>query len=248
MSETASRIDAASQAQRHAADPSGSRFASANAGSGKTHVLVSRVSRLLIAGVAPDKILCLTYTKAAASEMQTRLFETLGEWSVMPEAALDQALEKLFGHKNHGVKLSSARALFAKALETPGGLKVQTIHAFCEFVLSRFPVEIGLLPGFETLQDEERLLLLKQAEEEVLSQAKLNPNGEIAKAVRFFAATSADMTLEKHFAWMGKNIYGIARWKDKGGITPLAEHLNIQLGTTPDDIKRQVWALSLIHI
>ena len=146
-------IEAASKAQRHAADPSGSRFASANAGSGKTHVLVNRVSRLLIAGVAPDQILCLTYTKAAASEMQTRLFETLGEWSVMPESDLDKALGRLFGGTDHGVKLSSARALFAKALETPGGLKVQTIHAFCEFVLSRFPVEIGLLPGFETLQD-----------------------------------------------------------------------------------------------
>ena len=241
VSETASRIDAASQAQRHAADPSGSRFASANAGSGKTHVLVSRVSRLLIAGVAPDKILCLTYTKAAASEMQTRLFESLGEWSVMPETALDQALEKLFGHKNHGVKLSSARALFAKALETPGGLKVQTIHAFCEFVLSRFPVEIGLLPGFETLQDEERLLLLKQAEKEVLSQAKLNPNGDIANAVRFFAATSADMTLEKHFAWMGYNIYGIQRWENEGGLAPLAKHLNLPLGTQPDDICAAAW-------
>ena len=235
-------IEAASKAQRHAADPSGSRFASANAGSGKTHVLVNRVSRLLIAGVAPDQILCLTYTKAAASEMQTRLFETLGEWSVMPESDLDKALGRLFGGTDHGVKLSSARALFAKALETPGGLKVQTIHAFCEFVLSRFPVEIGLLPGFETLQDEERILLLAQAEEGLLRQAQANPEGEIARALQFFAASSADMTLQKHFAWMGYNIYGIARWKDKGGVTPLADHLNIPLGTTPDDICEQGWA------
>jgi len=158
------KIEAASAAQRHAADPSGTRFASANAGSGKTHVLVNRVSRLLIGGVAPDKILCLTYTKAAASEMQTRLFEKLGNWSVLPEDNLDAELSKLFGRKDHGVKLSTARALFAKALETPGGLKVQTIHAFCEFVLSRFPLETGLLPGFETLQDEDRLQLLAQAE------------------------------------------------------------------------------------
>lgn len=241
MTDLAAKFEAASKAQRHASDPSGSRFASANAGSGKTHVLVSRVSRLLLSKVEPDKILCLTYTKAAASEMQTRLFETLGGWSVMPEVALDKALVDLFGREDHGVKLSSARALFAKALETPGGLKVQTIHAFCEFVLSRFPVEIGLLPGFETLQDEERLTLLGQAEESLLKQAQADPEGEIAKAIQFFAATSADITLQKHFAWMGKNIYGIRRWQEQGGTAPLAAHLNIPPGTIADDICAQAW-------
>ena len=111
VTDLAAKILAASKAQDHAADPSGTRFASANAGSGKTHVLVNRVSRLLIAGVAPDQILCLTYTKAAASEMQTRLFEKLGKWSVRPEAELDDALGQLFARQDHGVKLSAARAL-----------------------------------------------------------------------------------------------------------------------------------------
>ena len=242
MSNRIEKIEAASAAQRHAADPSGSRFASANAGSGKTHVLVNRVSRLLIAGVAPDHILCLTYTKAAASEMQTRLFEKLGKWSVMSEAALNDELVKLFGHKNHGVELSQARALFAKALETPGGLKVQTIHAFCEFVLSRFPIETGLLPGFEILQDEERERLLKQAETSLLESAQSEPDGEIAKAIRFFAAGSADVTLQDHFKWMGYNIYGIQRWAENGGVAPLAEKLGMAVGTSVEDICRDAWA------
>ena len=242
MSDRIAKIQAASAAQRHAADPSGSRFASANAGSGKTHVLVNRVSRLLIAGVAPDHILCLTYTKAAASEMQTRLFEKLGEWSVMSEASLNEELVKLFGEKNHGVKLSKARALFAKALETPGGLKVQTIHAFCEFVLSRFPIETGLLPGFEILQDQERLDLLKHAETSLLESAQAEPDGEIAQAIRFFAAGASDVTLQDHFTWMGYNIYGIQRWAENGGVAPLAQELGLPLGTSVEDICRDAWA------
>ena len=241
VSDKLAKIEAASAAQRHAADPSGSRFASANAGSGKTHVLVNRVSQLLIAGVAPDHILCLTYTKAAASEMQTRLFEKLGKWSVMSEAALNEELVKLFGREDHGVKLSKARALFAKALETPGGLKVQTIHAFCEFVLSRFPIEIELLPGFETLQDAERIKLLTDAEESLLKQAQDDPKGDIAAAFRLFAAQSADVTLQDHFKWMGYNIYGIQRWEEGGGVAPLADKLGIAIGTSVDDICRAAW-------
>jgi len=240
--ELAEKLRAASMAQDHASDPSGSRFASANAGSGKTHVLVNRVSRLLISGVAPDHILCLTYTKAAASEMQTRLFQKLGTWSVLPQDALDKELAKLFGRPDHGIALPTARALFAKALETPGGLKVQTIHAFCEFVLSRFPVEVGLLPGFETLQDAERLEILAAAQTHLLETARDDPDGEIASALRFFASQSADRTLEGYFNWMGHNIYAISRWEAAGGIRALAADLQIKPGTQPQDIEAQSWA------
>ncbi len=235
------KLAAASAAQDHASDPAGSRFASANAGSGKTHVLVNRVSRLLIAGVAPDHILCLTYTKAAASEMQSRLFQKLGTWSVLPEAELDKELAKLFGRVDHGIALPTARALFAKALETPGGLKVQTIHAFCEFVLSRFPIEVGLLPGFDTLQDEERLELLAQTEMQLLQQAHDAPNSDVAKAFRFFAAQSSDRTIADYFNWMGHNLYAIERWKSQGGLAQLALDLNLSLEMSPQDIYAQSW-------
>lgn len=143
------------KAQHQAANPSASRLASANAGSGKTRVLVDRVSRILLQGVPPEKILCLTYTKAPASEMQSRLFKTLGDWSIWEDEKLNDALETLMGVKDHGVSLKTARQLFAKALETPEGLKVQTIHAFCERILARFPIEAGILPGFEPIDDSE---------------------------------------------------------------------------------------------
>ncbi|MES2034961.1 MAG: UvrD-helicase domain-containing protein, partial [Pseudomonadota bacterium] len=126
--------------QRRAADPSLNAFVTANAGSGKTKTLIDRVARLLLREVQPAAILCVTYTKAAAAEMQRRLFEVLGGWSVMEDEALQDELAKLEGDDagpRDAIALSKARMLFAKALETPGGLKIQTIHAFCEKLLRR---------------------------------------------------------------------------------------------------------------
>ena len=142
--------------QRVAADPRISAFVTANAGSGKTKTLIDRVARLLLEGVEPQAILCVTYTKAAAAEMQRRLFERLGKWSVTSDADLKAELIKLVGDGEvyDAGRLSKARALFAKALETPGGLKIQTIHAFCEKLLRRFPLEAGVSPGFTVMDDQ----------------------------------------------------------------------------------------------
>jgi ATP-dependent helicase/nuclease subunit A len=149
-------LDLTIDPQRIAADPAISAFVTANAGSGKTKTLIDRVARLLLAGSSPEAILCVTYTKAAAAEMQRRLFERLGEWCVTPDVKLREQLGALegrdptsFSHKD----LSEARGLFAKALETPGGLKIQTIHAFCEKLLRRFPLEAGVSPGFQVMDD-----------------------------------------------------------------------------------------------
>ncbi|MBI1200591.1 MAG: double-strand break repair helicase AddA [Phenylobacterium sp.] len=139
--------------QATAADPRLSAFVTANAGSGKTKTLIDRVARLLLAGAEPQAILCVTYTKAAAAEMQRRLFGLLGGWSVLDDAALAAELAKLEARAFAPAELSKARALFARALETPGGLKIQTIHAFCEKLLRRFPLEAGVSPGFRVMDD-----------------------------------------------------------------------------------------------
>ncbi len=143
--------DDATTRQIEAADPTANTWLSANAGSGKTRVLTNRVARLLLTGVSPQNILCLTYTKAAASEMQNRLFGTLGAWAMKPEADLRDALHAL------GVDdiddLAQARRLFAAAIETPGGLKIQTIHSFCAAILRRFPLEAGVSPQFQEMDD-----------------------------------------------------------------------------------------------
>ncbi len=143
----------ATKAQIAAAWPARSAWVSANAGSGKTRVLTNRVARLLLGGTAPGRILCLTFTKAAAAEMQNRLFKQLGEWAMMPDTPLRAALSALGEDNLPDTQLLHARSLFARALETPGGLKIQTIHAFCESLLHRFPLEARVSPDFE-LMDE----------------------------------------------------------------------------------------------
>lgn len=142
--------DDATLAQMKAADPASSVWLSANAGSGKTKVLTDRVARLLLEDVPPERILCLTYTKAAASEMQNRLFHTLGGWSMLDDGALRDKLAQLGLTQSEITSelCKSARTLFARAIETPGGLKIQTIHSFCAGLLRRFPMEAGVSPNF----------------------------------------------------------------------------------------------------
>lgn len=158
------RIAATTEAQRRAADPRRSVWARANAGAGKTTVLIDRMARLLLDGASPGRILGITYTKAAASHMQTKLFERLGRWTVASDAALRDDLRRLDpALQLTDTRLRAARTLFARALETPGGLKVQTIHAFCQSVLRRFPLEAGVPPGFEVAQDAQAELLALDA-------------------------------------------------------------------------------------
>ena len=152
--------DDATARQIKAARPDASTWLAANAGSGKTRVLTDRVARLLLDGVEPQHILCLTYTKAAASEMQNRLFRRLGEWAMRGNADLTDSLEEL------GVtgaitpdRLRDARRLFARAIETPGGLKIQTIHSFCASLLRRFPLEARVSPQFTEIEDRAADLL-----------------------------------------------------------------------------------------
>ena len=181
--------------QARAANPRLSAFVTANAGSGKTKTLIDRVARLLLAGASPDEILCVTYTKAAAAEMQNRLFELLGDWSVLKDPELRDKLADLEGRAPSGYssgELSAARALFARALETPGGLRIQTLHAFCEKLLRRFPLEAGISPGFEVLDDLAAAQLAKSARLGLALQV-LKGDGRIAEA---YARLSVDMAFD----------------------------------------------------
>jgi ATP-dependent helicase/nuclease subunit A len=157
--------------QLAAAEPEASVWVMANAGSGKTHVLVNRVIRLLLAGFAPQSILCLTFTKAAAAEMSLRLFAQLAGWISLDDAALRAAMQELGLAQPSAAALARARRLFAIAIETPGGLKIQTIHAFCEKLLQLFPAESGLAPGFHVMEEAEQKLLLEEARNLALAQA-----------------------------------------------------------------------------
>ena len=180
----------ATERQVQAARPDASTWLAANAGSGKTRVLTDRVARLLLDGVQPQHILCLTYTKAAASEMQNRLFKRLGEWAMLDDGKLLSQLTDL------GVegavtpdRLAQARTLFARAIETPGGLKIQTIHSFCASLLRRFPLEAGVSPQFSEMEDRAAALL----REEIVEDFADGPQAPLVEDVaRFVTDTGFD--------------------------------------------------------
>lgn len=170
--------------QEIAADPRASVFVSANAGSGKTHVLVNRVIRLLLAGAKPEQILCVTFTKAAASEMLSRLFARLGEFSVLPLDELQAELGKLQrGWKYGEDDLLRARRLFAQALETPGGLKIRTIHSFCESLIRQFPLEAGVSPAFRLVEGRELEELQQRVQDEMGEAIVAGSEPELADAL-----------------------------------------------------------------
>lgn len=177
MSPSNPRIEEAKLAQRKAADPAGSVWVAANAGSGKTRVLVDRVARLLLSGAPPHAILCLTFTKAAAAEMRARLSRRLGAWTAMTGEQLRADLADLAGD---GIAIDAelearARRLFAATIDAPGGMRVQTIHSFCELLLRRFPVEAGVGVSFAIADDNETRALLAEARDRMFDDAAREP-------------------------------------------------------------------------
>jgi len=170
------------EAQRTASDPKLTAWVSANAGSGKTHVLTQRVIRLLLEGVTPSRILCLTFTKAAAANMSLRVFDTLAKWTALDDPALEQEIRATGANFSHE-SLAFARRLFARTVETPGGLKIQTIHAFCERLLHLFPFEANVASHFRVIEEEEQAELLQQARDATLIEAGQNPASDLGKAL-----------------------------------------------------------------
>jgi len=168
-----------------AADPSSSVWVSASAGTGKTHVLANRVLRLMLAGTLPHRILCLTYTRAAAAQMANRINETLGRWTLATDTELTAELEALFEAQVDAEILRRARRLFAQVLDVPGGLKIQTLHAFCQSLLGRFPVEAQLPPHFDLMDQRTAAELMAEASQSVLSRAQSASETPLAQALAF---------------------------------------------------------------
>lgn len=209
------RIPAETLRQQFASsDPGVTAWVSANAGSGKTHVLTQRVIRLMLAGNAADRILCLTFTKAAAANMKNRIFDTLAQWVMLEDAALDEAIENLSGQAPSSKQRREARTLFAKALDTPGGLKIQTIHAFCESLLHQFPLEANVPGHFETLQELGQADLLAQAKADVLSGRSTDAS-VLDHYAALNAAVSAD-AIEKGISEIIAKRNRFSRWSEDG--------------------------------
>lgn len=158
--------------QRRASHPAHSVWVSASAGSGKTKVLTDRVLSLLLTGTRPERILCITFTKAAAAEMANRLNSILGQWATMAQADLHDRIADLLGRRPDVKTVILARQLFARVLDTPGGLKIQTVHSFCQSLLGRFPLEARVPPQFQVLDDRSAAEMMARARDTVLRAAE----------------------------------------------------------------------------
>jgi ATP-dependent helicase/nuclease subunit A len=169
-------------AQQRASNPASSAWVSANAGSGKTHVLAQRVLRLLIDGAPPSGLLCLTFTKAAAANMSARVFKNLSDWTSLKDDALARAIVETGAPAPDAAGLGFARRLFARAIETPGGLKIHTIHAFCERLLHLFPFEANVAAGFRVAEEREAALLMEEARARAFAAALRSPQRDEAIA------------------------------------------------------------------
>ncbi len=206
MARTPDLLPLAEKQQRlRATDPALHAWVAANAGSGKTSILRNRVIRLLLAGATPDRILCLTYTKAAAAEMQNRIFEELARWVGLDDPALDAAIGMMLRPEPgpaglSPVQLEQARTLFARAIETPGGLKIQTIHAFAERILRLFPLESGVPLNFEILDEASAQGLQEEARQTILGRAIVDPGNPLGRAFQTLLDSSGLATFEKTLA------------------------------------------------
>jgi len=242
--------------QRKASDPIVSAWVSANAGSGKTHVLTLRVLRLLFDGAPPAQILGLTFTKAAAANMADRLFRALAEWARLDDETLARDIRDLRGGDVSPDDLLAARRLFARAIETPGGLKIQTLHAFCERLLQLFPFEANVPAHFRVLDEREAKALMREARDRSLVALRACASGASALELVAREAGTArfdDLLSEaKNFADVLEEFNDPARYsqalRNRLGLPPGVTAARVEaemLGGEDEGKLREIWARRL---
>ncbi len=229
--------------QRRAADPAHSSWVAASAGTGKTSVLVDRIQNLLLNGTAPQKILCLTFTKAAAKEMVKRLMERLGQWVTLSDADLSTHIQALSGAKPDDKRLERARRLFADVLDAPGGLRIDTIHAFCQALLQRFPLEANLPPHFQVMEERGAAELLRACRDEVLSRARGAEGSPLAISLEIVTARTAENEFNE---LMNELVHERGRLerllRENAGVDGLIFRLREELGLAADTTEMTVLA------
>ncbi|MCZ8182799.1 MAG: double-strand break repair helicase AddA [Beijerinckiaceae bacterium] len=253
MTRTPDLLPLAEKQQRlRATDPALHAWVAANAGSGKTSILRNRVIRLLLSGAAPDRILCLTYTKAAAAEMQNRIFEELARWVGLDDPALDEAIGAMLRPEPGPAgftppQLEQARTLFARAIETPGGLKIQTIHAFAERILRLFPLESGVPLNFEILDEASAQGLLEEARQAILARSIRDGSSALGRAFQVLLDSSGLGAFEKTLTTATGLLAGLAIRGEtlpppEGREASLRRLLGLLPGEGPAEAVQRAWA------
>jgi ATP-dependent helicase/nuclease subunit A len=219
-----SRGGALTAQQRAATDPAVSAWVGASAGSGKTQVLISRILRLLLTGVAPHRILCLTYTRAAAAEMANRVGQALSAWA----AGDTTPVTGLLGRTPTAEEAALARRLFAQVVDAPEGLWIETIHGFCQSLLARFPLEAGVGPHFRVIEERTADELMNEARNRAVADAARDPSG--AAALATVSSHVDDVGFGELMGEILKERRKLARALEDGGIDALARRIHRRFG------------------
>ena len=228
-----------------ASDPDASAWVAANAGSGKTYVLAQRVIRLLLDGVDPAKILCITFTKAAAANMANKVFAGLRAWTALDDAQLDAAIRQISSRRPDDALRARARRLFAQALETPGGLKVQTIHAFCTRLLHQFPFEANVAARFAVMDEPTETQLLSEISLGVMLDAAADPRGQLGQALAIAIMFAADQTFKEVVSEAIRKRDHVRKWTARTGsveaaIAELCGMLGIEASDTSEAVEQDI--------
>ncbi|MCY7281746.1 MAG: double-strand break repair helicase AddA, partial [Sphingomonas bacterium] len=218
--------------QRRAVDPSAHAAVTASAGTGKTQVLTARVFRLLLGGVRPESILCLTFTKAGAAEMANRIGERLASWVRLPDAALRKELFAL-GEDNSDRKLDHARRLFARVLEAPGGLRIQTIHAFAQTLLAAFPAEAGITPGFRPIEGRAEQELARRTLADLVADAECGGDTQLIADIQALSMRLGEEGAVSYLADCARRFEAFAGLGPQRGIEPKLREL---VGLPAEDV------------
>lgn len=236
----------ATEQQRRASNPFKSVWVEASAGTGKTKVLSDRVLRLLLNGTPPGRILCLTYTKAAAVEMSSRIAGRLSRWAVADDETLHKELGDLLGklpeeYKNYARLAATARKLFAVLLDTPGGMKIQTIHSFCQEILKRFPLEAKISPYFEVMDDRAAGEALEVVQRRLLQKIEMEPESEIAGAMAYLTGHVSEFKFPQLLATLAGNRNKISKllagYPNVSDLeNELAKRLEVDAGDTEESL------------
>ncbi len=236
------RADVAAEAtsvQRQGADPETSVWVAASAGSGKTSVLTDRVLALLLSGTRPERILCLTFTRAAAAEMAQRVNQRLALWATEPDRDVREQVADLLDRSPDDGQLDLARQLFARVLDVPGGLKIQTIHSFCQSLLGRFPLEAGIAPHFEAIDERSAAEILIAARDTVLSAARTG--GPLADALAVVTEHIQEDSFSELMALLARDRGRLRRLIEThggpdGAASAVADKLGVALDRSVDDV------------
>ncbi|MBD25714.1 MAG: double-strand break repair helicase AddA [Candidatus Marinimicrobia bacterium] len=239
-----SAVDAialANRSQSRAIEPCASVWVSASAGSGKTKVLTDRVLAILLSGTVPQRILCLTFTKAAAAEMNNRILNRLAKWVTAKDEILHKDVSSLVKGEVDEEVMARARRLFAEVLDAPGGLQISTLHAFCQSLLRRFPLEADVAPHFALLDERDTAEVVGNALEETIAHSHGNDSNGLSDALSVLTAR----VHESNFSDLMKTLIAgrgklMRMFADHGGLINATNSVYSILGLQPGDTKKSL--------